>query len=240
MEAATQPQELVVWTQPQMLDEAKLLFAPFAPKFQTMPCSARTALERFEVGVLYLSHSDQDHSVERTLAALRNCKISTLVLYVPHHSTEFAFKVGTMVGRQNFADAEWAFNLPHLKQLLKARNITSHGVKRGHEEASFAVDEARERLGLNQVEMANALNVTARTLQNWEAGKGTSQMYKKTRDLRELLSRMDDYVVAPKEKQWLSSPLGAFAGKTPQELIAAGRTRDLVVEFQRLHEGQPV
>ncbi|MGO9437458.1 MAG: hypothetical protein ACLP00_24570, partial [Terracidiphilus sp.] len=27
-------------------------------------------------------------------------------------------------------------------------------------------------------------NVTARTLQNWEAGKGTSQMYKKTRDLR--------------------------------------------------------
>jgi hypothetical protein len=65
-------------------------------------------------------------------------------------------------------------------------------------------------------------------------------MYKKTRDFRELLSRMDDYVVAPKEKEWLSSPLEAFAGCTPREMIAAGRIRDLVVEFDRLREGQPV
>lgn len=88
--------------------------------------------------------------------------------------------------------------------------------------------------------MANALNVTARTLQNWEAGQGTSQRYKKTRDLCELFSRMDDYVVVPREKQWLSSPLEAFAGMTPQELIAASRTRALVLQFQRLHERQPV
>jgi len=97
-----------------------------------------------------------------------------------------------------------------------------------------------KRLELSQEQLANALNVTARTLQNWEAGRGTSQMYKKTRDLRELLSRMDDYVVAPKEKEWLSSPLKAFAGQTPKELIADGRIRDLVVEFDRMREGQPV
>ncbi len=65
-------------------------------------------------------------------------------------------------------------------------------------------------------------------------------MYKKARDLRELLSRMEDYVVVPKEKQWLSSALEAFAGRTPQELIADGRIRDLLVEFDRLREGQPV
>jgi hypothetical protein len=65
-------------------------------------------------------------------------------------------------------------------------------------------------------------------------------MYKRTRDLRELLSRMDDYVVAPREKEWLSSPLEAFARRTPQELISEGRIRDLVVEFDRLREGQPV
>lgn len=238
MQAATQ--ELVVWTEPQMLDEAKSLFASFAPRFQTMPCDARAASEKFEVGVLYFSHSDQDHSVEKTLAALRSCKISRLVLYVPHHSADFAFKVGTMVGRQKFADAEWAFNFPHLKQLLRARNINLPGARRVHEEPLFELLEARQRLGLSQSQMATALNVTARTLQNWEARKGTSLMYKKTRDLRELLSRMDDYVVAPKEKKWLSSPLEAFAGKTPQELIATGRIRDLIVEFERLREGQPV
>ncbi len=65
-------------------------------------------------------------------------------------------------------------------------------------------------------------------------------MSKKTRDLRELLSRMDDYVVAPEEKAWLSSPLEAFDGKTPQQLITDGRIRDLVIEFDRLSEGQPV
>ena len=59
-------------------------------------------------------------------------------------------------------------------------------------------------------------------------------------NLRELLTLMDDYVVAPKEEKWLSSPLEAFAGRTPQELIADGRIRDLVVEFDRLREGQPV
>jgi len=51
---------------------------------------------------------------------------------------------------------------------------------------------------------------------------------------------MDDYVVAPKEREWLSSPLEAFAGRTPKELIADGRIRDLVIEFDRLREGQPV
>jgi hypothetical protein len=31
-----------------------------------------------------------------------------------------------------------------------------------------------------------------------------------------------------------------LAGKTPQQLIAEGRIRDLVVKFERLREGQPV
>jgi len=240
MPTATQSEELVVWTQPNALDEAKSLFAPYAPKFQTVPCKAKSAVGKTWVSVLYLSSPDQDASVESTLATLRNCKVSNLVVYTPHHGSDFAFRVGTMVGRQKFAEAEWAFNWPHLRQLLKARNIRAHSRHHVEEETPFDLLDARQRLGLSQVQLASALNVTARTLQNWEAGKGTSQMYKKTRDLRELLSRMDDYVVAPEEKQWLSSPLEAFAGRTPQQLIAEGRIRDLVIEFDRLREGQPV
>jgi DNA-binding transcriptional regulator YiaG len=240
MQTASQTQHLVVWTAIKTLDEAKSLFAPFKPRFQTVPCAAPEALRKAEVSVLYLSSAELDTAVEKTLATLRSCKVSALVLYVPHHSADFAFRVGTMVGRQKFVNAEWAFNLSHLKQLLKARNVRAQGQRGLNEEASFGLRDARERLGLSQAQMASALNVTARTLQNWEAGKGTSQMYKRMRDLRDLLARMDDYVVAPKEKEWLSSPLETFTGRTPQELIAEGRIRDLVVEFDRLREGQPV
>jgi transcriptional regulator with XRE-family HTH domain len=240
MQTATQSDELIVWTKPQALEEAKSVFASYGPKFRTVADDKGPIFSKGQVGVVYLSHPDDDHSIETTLATLRNAKVSSIVFYVPHHSADFAFKVGTMVGRRKGINAEWAFNFPHLRQLLKARNIRAHIRHQGSRANSLDLVEARTRLGLSQVQMASALNVTVRTLQNWEAGKGTSLMAKKTSDLRDLLSRMDDYVIAPKEKEWLSSSLEAFAGRTPKQLIAEGRIRYIVIEFNRLSEGQPV
>jgi transcriptional regulator with XRE-family HTH domain len=239
MQTATQTEELIVWTKPQALEEAKSLFASYGPKFRTA-ASDKGPVSKGQVGVVYLSHSEADSSIEKTLVALRDAKVSSIVFYVPHHSTDFAFRVGTMVGRRKGISAEWAFNFPHLRQLLKARNIRAHVRHQGLPANSFHIAEARQRLGLSQAQLASALNVTVRTLQNWEAGKGTSIMAKKTGDLRGLLSRMDEYVVAPEEKEWLSSSLEAFGGRTPQQLIAEGRIRDIVIEFDRLREGQPV
>ncbi len=99
---------------------------------------------------------------------------------------------------------------------------------------------ARRRLGLTQEQLASPLNVSAQALQNWEARRRTGQLNKKTKDLRDLLSRMDDYVVTPKENKWLSAPLPSFSGRSPRELITEGRICELVVEFNRLSEAQPV
>ncbi len=104
----------------------------------------------------------------------------------------------------------------------------------------FEIAEASRRLGLTKVRLAAALNVTIQTLRNWENGLDAKRMCSKTRDLHELLSRLDDYVVALSQKEWLSSPLEAFGGRTPRELITEGRIRKLVVEFDRLREAQPV
>lgn len=104
----------------------------------------------------------------------------------------------------------------------------------------FEIMHATRRLGLTQEQLAAALNVAIRTLRNWENGQDAKRMRSKTRDLRELLSRMDDYTVALNQKEWLSSPLELFGGRSPQELITEGRIRELVVEFDRLREAQPV
>ncbi len=124
------------------------------------------ALGKMQVSVLYLSSPEQDGAVESTLRTLRNCKVSTLLVYTPHHSSDFAFRVGTIVGRQKFDEAEWVFNWPHLRQLLKARNIRAHAGRTVGEQEPFGLLEARQRLGLSQEQLATALNVTARTLQN--------------------------------------------------------------------------
>ena len=240
METATQSQELVVWTEPQALEEARSIFAPYASTFETKVTKRFTDKNQARVSVVYVSHPKEDSGLEKILISLRDAKISSLVLYVPNHSTNFAFHVGTIIGRQNFVHAELTGDLRHLKQLLKQRNILAHSSSSEDQEDSSDLAEIRDRLGLSQAALAEGLKITVRTLQNWEAGKGTSQMTKKTADLRQLLSRMDNYVVAPKEKEWLSTPLSAFRGSTPKEMIAEGRIRDLVVEFDRLGEGQPV
>ena len=175
MQTAIESRELIVWAPHKSLAEVKSHFASYAPKFQTVPCNEMTAFGKATVNILYLSNRELDTTVENALVALRNCRVSKLLVYTPHHSSEFAFRVGTMVGRRKFAEAEWAFNWPHLKQLLKARNIQNHARRDRDESNDFALLEARQRLGLSQEQLANAMNMTARTLQNWEASKGTAK-----------------------------------------------------------------
>jgi transcriptional regulator with XRE-family HTH domain len=128
--------------------------------------------------------------------------------------------------------------MQHLRQLLRAKKV-QFPADETLDEGGKELVKLRKRLGLIQDEMAEALGVTPRTLQNWEKGVGTSQLKRKMRDLVELTSLMDDYVSAPRETEWLSTPLAALQHKTPKELIASGRARDLIVEFLRLREGQP-
>jgi hypothetical protein len=70
--------------------------------------------------------------------------------------------------------------------------------------------------------------------------RGQNGTAKKTEDLRELLGFMDDYVVAPQEEKWLQTRLAALQNQKPADLIAEGKLRDLIVEFLRLREGQPL
>ena len=212
MEAVTNSQELVVWAEKGALAEAKDAFSRFDASFRTIPsASAVKNIPTSTVSLFYLRDAEPKAEFESILKAFKGHKSSFVVLYAPHHSSDFAFRMGKMVGKHSLDSADWAFNLRHVEQLLRARNVLAHRIHKTAER--FDIVAARKRLGLTQEQMANALNVTTRTLQNWEGGLGTSQMPKKTQDLRELLRLMDDYVIAPKEREWLETPLRAVQNR---------------------------
>jgi DNA-binding transcriptional regulator YiaG len=230
--------DLIVWTEKSELEEAKSVFARFNAEFQTVPHSTPDRDLRFDVVVFYLNRPKEQRVIESALAELKAYEPASLVFYSPHHSSDFAFLMGKLVERTRFRHAEWAFNMQHLRQLLRERKVhfsSEETIDAGGTELM----QLRKRLTLTQDEMAESLGVTTRTLQNWEKGVGTSQLKRKMRDLVELTGLMDDYVSAPREKEWLSAPVAALQHKTPKELIASGRVRDLIVEFLRLREGQP-
>jgi len=176
-------------------------------------------------------------------AALRNIKLvrnHRLLFYVAHHGMHLAFNIGMTVGRELGEPAEIASNMREVKQLLKSWDVVKSDPPFARKRKGTDLADVRKRFGLTQHAMASALNVTTRTLQNWERNLGTSQMERRTKDLWELADLLDDYIVAREERNWLNTSNPAFRNRKPIELIVEGKLRDLVVEFLRLREGQPL
>lgn len=239
----TASQDLVVLAEKSALPEAEGALSKLGAPVQGFPLEAPNKIPKSRIFICYFSADAAEPEVQSALQVLKSRKnYEMLLFYAPHHSTNFAFELGLKVGHELGTSASWAFDLRHVRQLLRARNLLVHGGHLAIDEDSigFDITEVRKRLGLTQDQMAFSLNVTTRTLQNWEKNVGTSQMKRKTRDLRELLELMDDYVVASEEKGWLVTPLEALRNRKPIDLIQEGKLRDLIVEFHRMREGQPV
>jgi transcriptional regulator with XRE-family HTH domain len=236
METLQNTRQLVVWTEPGTLEQAKSEFSGFPASFRTITARLHPDLLKNNVLLFYFHQDAGQERWERIFELCQQTEPEATLFYWPHHSSERAFHLGWIAGKYRLPNPEWASNFRHLKQLLRACRISETA---GASETSFDIVGARKRLGLTQEDMASALGIAPRTLQNWERGVGLSQMGKKVRDLSELLSMMDEFVIAPKEAEWLKTPLEAFRNRTPIDLIKEGKLRDLIVEFHRLREGQP-
>ena len=235
-------QDLVVWADKSALPQAKLLFSQLGAPVRTVPLESSKKLPDSNIFIFYLQgpkpHSDLNSAI-KILKSSRKSR-DLVVFYTSHYVPNFVFHAGMLVGREIRGSADWAFDLRDVKQLLRTRNLLDHGDWNQLDTKPLDIAAVRSRLGLTQEQMAHALNVTTRTLQNWEKRVGTSQMPRKTRDLRELLGLLDDYVSSSEERAWLTTPSAAFRNSRPIDLIAQGKLRDLIVEFQRLREGQPL
>src|SRR5215472_1778457 len=97
----------------------------------------------------------------------------------------------------------------------------------------------RERFGLTQSEMALALGVSLRTVQNWEQA-GARARGLRLQDLEELRDTLEDVMSDSEIPVWLRSVNDTFGGRRPLDLLAQGKARDIIVEFRRLQAGDPV
>jgi DNA-binding XRE family transcriptional regulator len=188
----------------------------------------------FQSVLVYLTHPDDDH-IPSLLRTLRPSAANVVIYCADHNpAPEQVALLGRLVGEVRPRRTELVFRP---QAAIDALYVPHHGRKTASSESRVSV--TRERLGLTQTEMGQALGVSLRTIQNWERQcnpRGGHLL----RDLEELLAVLSALIPASEIPKWLRAESHSLGGKRPVDLVLDGRTRDIINEFQRLQAGEPV
>jgi len=187
--------------------------------------------------LVYLTHSDYDH-VRSLLEVLKPGTPDVVIYYATRPAPEEAAELGRLVGETRpkhttvvfEAKAAAASLLRHARSSSPGRDPVARGQR---------IRRLRENFGLTQTELAHALGVSLRTIQNWERS-GEASRTRDLRDLEELWDVLKDSVKIAEIPTWLRSANDAFDGRRPIDLLKDGKARDIVVEFRRLQAGEPI
>lgn len=108
------------------------------------------------------------------------------------------------------------------------------------EQESLTVERLRNSLGLTQIQLAKIADVSARTVQNWEAQDKPVSESRLLSDLAELREILVDHVAEADIPEWLTSPNDRLHHHQPLDLLLQGRTRDLLWQLRSVASGEPV
>ena len=187
--------------------------------------------------LVFLTNTDY-HRLRSLLRTLKPASPDVVIYYANRLAPEEAAQLGKLVGETRpdhtsvvfEAKAAAASVLGHSRSSVQGNGSSSPGNR---------TRQLREHFGLTQTELAHALGVSLRTVQNWER-VGVAGSPRQLRDLEELWTILKESIKASDIPAWLRSESDGFAGQRPIELLKEGRARDIIVEFRRLQAGEPV
>jgi DNA-binding XRE family transcriptional regulator len=231
--------DILVCTEPETREEAEA----FVSKLGAHPqmCSMRSFKhwrEKAKFLLVYLKGPEPSATLRSCLRQVSDDRSLQVLVYTQTHPSDDhqAAELGKIIGRYRPRKTYICFNSSEVEQFVHERvRLGGKEKKRGLFETLAGL---RQELDLTQLDVANALDVTTRTVQNWEKlGSGSERQMRDFRELYELASK---YLGGHQIAAWMDSPNDAFQKRTPRELIREGKTRDLILEFQRLQTGEPL
>jgi DNA-binding transcriptional regulator YiaG len=243
MVGENEPMDLNVFAAPSLAGEAKRFLAAFQVNSIVSPTVAvEHEPEHGDQCLLYLSGHEDGKQLTKPLKALARWKrrVHTIVLYARRPDHRKIVDWARAAERVLPDRTQFCFSAAEVARAFKLRARTSSATERQAGSGRVDTETLRAAIGLTQAQLASAMGVSERTVQNWEAGRVSPQAERRLRDLVELKSALERYIAPDALQQWLISPNNTFAGDAPRDWIIDGRARDVLWEFRRMQLGEPV
>jgi DNA-binding transcriptional regulator YiaG len=187
--------------------------------------------------LVYLTHPDYDH-VRTLLENLKPATPDVVIYYASRPAPQDAVQLGKLVGETRPKHTSVVFEAKAAAASVLQHSQSSK--RNGNAKPSAnRIRELRDGFGVTQTELALALGVSLRTIQNWERS-GVVSKPRLLRDPEELWTLLKDSLKSSDIPAWLRSENDAFGGRRPIDLLNEGHARDIIVEFRRLQAGEPV
>jgi DNA-binding transcriptional regulator YiaG len=185
---------------------------------------------------VYLTHPDYDH-VRALLEVLKATGPDVVIYYANRLAPQDAAQLGKLVGETRPHHTSVVFEAKAAAASVLQHSRSSRA-KNGSAPSARRTRQLRERFGLTQTELAHALGVSLRTVQNWERA-GVAGRPRQLRDLEELWTVLKESIKGSDIPAWLRSENESLGGARPIDLLKEGKARDIIVEFRRLQAREP-
>jgi len=187
--------------------------------------------------LVYLTHPDYDH-LRSFLELLKPRGGPDVVIYYANRvAPTDAAQLGKLIGETRPNHTSVVFEAKAAAQSV-LQYSKSAARKLGPAASGGRTRQLREHFGLTQTELAHAIGISLRTVQNWEKA-GAASKPRQLRDLEELWAILRESMKSSDIPAWLRSANEAFSGQSPIDLLKDGKTRDIIIEFRRLQAGEP-